>query len=242
MWRHSSARHFYIPALVLGSLFLFPALLSAQDDGCPITVTALNGTATSGGGTLTVGSALAKGDTVRTGNGSGLELNVGGAVLKVGARSVLMVDVSYCPDPTSRSVRLKLLSGSIWAKGNASAPKLDISTEKFMATVGTSTLAVNARYLDTTFTLAQESQEISTRDWKDTVDVLHYTFPFKGEVNTVFAIAGNVMVLPWGGRGAMLKQGNQAIYGYDESFISSKPQPIKQEELLFDAAGSYRGM
>lgn len=239
MTGHSTVR--FLLTLVVGGFVFLPALLRAQSEDCSITVSALNGAATSSGGALAIGGTVAKGDTIKTGDGGGIELNVGGAVLKMGPRSSLFVDVSYCPDPSSRAVRLKLFSGSVWAQGNASAPKFDIATEKFLATVGTSTIAVNARYLDTMFTIAQKSQEISTRDWKDTVEVQHHTFPFRGHVNTIYALAGNVMVLPWGGRGTMLKQGNQAVYGYEESLISSKPQPIKQAELLFDAGGMYSG-
>ena len=47
--------------------------------------------------------------------------------------------------------------------------KVDITTHNFAAVLGTSTLSINARYLDTTFTLTQGTQEISTRDWTDTV-------------------------------------------------------------------------
>lgn len=238
MARHSIVRHLF--ALALGALVFFPSFLSAQED-CPISVTALSGTAATSKGSLAVGGSLMKGDTVKTGESGTLELNVGGAVMKAGPGSVFFVDVSYCPDPSSRAVRIKLLAGSVWAQGNAAAPKFDIATENFLATVGTSTVLIRTRYLDTMYTVGQQSQEISTRDWKDTVEVQRYTFPFRGHTGTVYALSGNVMVLPWGKRGAMLKQGTQSIYGYEESFISSKPQPIKTEELVFDAAGTYTG-
>ena len=207
----------------------------AQENSCPISVTAITGT-----GNVASGTALVKGDTISTGIDSFLELTLGeGAKLKLGPESILYIDVAYCPNPSNQAVRLKLLSGTLWAKGHASMPKFEISTAHFLATLGTTTLAARARYIDSSFTMEKESQKIETRDWQDTVNVLSHTFPFKGEIAQLFGLQGNIIMIPWGKRGALLKPDQQVTYGYYDYHISNKPVPIASDELPFDVDGNY---
>lgn len=229
-----------ISSLIFTCLLLAGMALNnahAQESNCPVTVTELQGT-----GNVAVGKTLAKGDTVKTDSDSFLQITLGdGALLKLGPRSVLYVDVAFCPDASKQSVRLKLVRGTLWAKGHASMPKFEVSNSHLLATVGTSTLAMSARWLDTMFTMDKESQKIATRDWEDTVNVLSHTFPFKGNVSRLFALQGNLIMIPWGSRGAMLRQDQQVTYGYKDFHISSKPDAIIPEELPFDAEGNYLG-
>ena len=232
-------RSFFV-SIVSTGLLLISTMLTAQVPECSITVATLSGTATNNGQSLSVGSSLAKGDKVQVGSGSVLELTVGnGGSAKIGADSEVYVDASYCPDASSDAIRLKLISGSLWAKGNPAQSKYHISSEHFLVMVGTTTVTLNARHLDTTFTLSRESQHIETLDWADTVEVESYTFPFKGEVSTVYALDGDPTIVPWGGKALTLKKGEQSTHGFKESHISSKPQETHQEELLFDATGTY---
>ncbi|MCE2504407.1 MAG: hypothetical protein J4G05_10170 [Chlorobi bacterium] len=228
-------------SIVGTALFLIADSLAAQVPECSITVVALNGTALRNENSLSVGSSLAKGDVIQVEDGSLLELAVGdGGSAKIGANSKVHVDASYCPNPSSDVVRLRLLSGSLWAKGSPELSKYHISSEHFLVMVGTSTITLNARHLDTTFTLSREFQRIETRYRADTVEVESYTLPFNGDVSTVFALSGDVTMVAWGGKPIVLKEGQQSICGFGESHISSEPRDIDRETLLFDAAGTYR--
>ena len=209
--------------------------LIAQDGACPVSITKIDG-----GANVTAGDTFAKGDTIKTESASFAYATLGdGAKLKVGPESILVVDVAYCPDPSTSALRLKLVSGTLWAQGHSSVPKFEISTAHFLATVGRSAIAVQAAYLDTSFTMNKESQKIETREWQDTVNVLSHTFPFKGDVSRLFALQGNVIMIPWGSRGSMLKQGQQTTNGYLDYHISNKPGPIIAEEQPFDSEGNY---
>ena len=226
-----------LPAL----LWLVAVNLSAQES-CPLALNSISGTVTVAGSTAADGGILAKGDTIATGPGSQVTIDLAGTGrLKLGPSSRLYVETLYCPATDGGAIRLRLVSGTLWAQGTSTGRKVDITTNNFAAVLGTSTLSINARHLDTTFTLTQGTQEISTREWTDTVDVQKYTFPFQGEVSTLFALAGRVIVVPWGGRGAMVREGEQTTQGYDETHISSKPHEIDQSELLYSLEGNYRG-
>ena len=221
-------------------LLLLPTLLVAQAPECSITVAALNGTATGKKGGLSVGSSLSKGDTIRVGSGSLLELNIGdGGVVKVGANSKIYVDASYCPDDTTEAIRIKLSAGSLWAKGSPALPKFHITSEHFLAMVGNSTIALNARYMDTTFTLSRGSQRIETRDWADTVEVESYSFPFVGETSTIYALNGEPLLVPWGEKGLVLKSNQQATFGFDQNHIPDDPKALNKNELHFTSEGNY---
>ncbi|MCB0710863.1 MAG: hypothetical protein KDD67_00885 [Ignavibacteriae bacterium] len=225
---------------ILCAFFLTPTLLSAQGS-CSITVTTVSGTAKTTNTSLAVGASLAKGDTIYVGSGSLLELKVGaGAITKIGANSKVYVDASYCPDASTHAIRLKLVSGNLWAKGHSGVEKFQITSEHFLVMVGNSTISANARYLDTSFTLSRRSERIETRDWADTVEVESYTFPFVGHTATIFALAGEPVLVPWGGTGAILQAGMQSTFGFDEAHISSKPQKIEQSQILFTKEGDYR--
>lgn len=223
------------PFLFLLAFFSAQSAALAQNGTCPISVTSLNGS-----GNVSVGATPVKGDTLKTGKGSFMQLSLGnGALLKLGPESVLSVDVAYCPDASTRAFRLKLISGSLWAQGHTSVPRFEVSTAHFLATVGTSNLVMHAKYLDTTFTLDKESQKIATRDWEDTVNVLSHTFPFKGEVSRLFMVKGTVEMIPWGGNATTFKQGEQVAYGYKDYHIANTPTAIIKSELPFDAEGNY---
>lgn len=227
---------------ILLTLLLFGSFstLRAQEAPCPCTVSTVSGSITSDGAPVVSGATLQKNDTIVVGAGATLTLAIGDAAsVIVGPDSRLAVDVTYCTTPTSGSVRLRLLEGSMWAKGTAAAPKVELTTLHALATLGTATMTLTSDDLDTNFTISKGSQEISTRDWVDTVEVETYTFPFKGTVSTIATHAGSAIVLPWGGRGAMLKAGTQVTYGYKEEHISSKPTPIVTEQMVFDAEGAY---
>lgn len=239
---HSRPRlPFTLPILLPTLLFLVAVDLSAQE-GCPVTLGSISGTVTVAGAAAADGGVLAKGDTIATGVGSQVTIDLAGTgTLKLGPSSRLTVETLYCPAAEGGAIRLRLVSGTLWAQGTSTGRKVDITTNNFAAVLGTSTLSINARYLDTAFTLTQGTQEISTRDWTDTVDVQKYTFPFQGEVSTLFALAGRVVVVPWGGRGAIVREGEQTIQGYEETHISSKPHEIDQSELLYSLEGNYQG-
>ena len=231
MARHTS---FFFSLFFLSALLLLPTLLPAQN-ACTITVTTLSGTAKTTKGALGTGSSLAKGDTIYVGSGSLLELKIGdGATARIGADSKVYVDASFCPDPSTHAVRLKVVTGSLWAKGSPAVEKFQITSEHFLAMVGTSTIAVKSRYLDTTFTLTRERQRVETRDWSDTVDVGSYTFPFVGYASSIYALDGEPFLVPWGGKGSVLATGMQSTFGFDQSHIPSTPKQIDRSELLFD--------
>ena len=235
--RPSRTLRILLPALLL----LVGVNLSAQES-CPLALSSISGTVTVAGGAAADGGILAKGDTIATGAGSQVTIDIAGTgTLKLGPSSRLYVETIYCPEAEGGAIRLRLVKGTLWAQGRSTGRKVDITTNNFAAALGTSTLSINAQYLDTTFTLTQGTQEISTREWTDTVDVQKYTFPFQGEVSTLFALAGRVVVVPWGGRGALVREGEQTIQGYDETHISSKPHEIDQSELLYSLEGNYRG-
>lgn len=222
--------------VILGAATLaFSTEALAQNGQCPIAVASVEGTSN-----VSVGANPMKGDTISTGADGALELTIGdGARLKLGPRSKLYVDVAYCPDPATKSIRLKLVTGSLWAKGDMSVPKFEISTPHFLAMVGTSTLAIKGRHLDTMFTMETESQKVETRDWSDTVNVGSHTFPFKGDVSMIYPLAGGVTLIPWGGRGMRINDGQQVQFGYKEFHISNKPAQAEPAEIPFDAEGVY---
>ena len=239
--KRSIRRTLSVWGTLLSGIFLTAGSLSAQE-GCPLTLGTISGTVTVAGAATSNGAVLAKGDTISTGAGSQVTLDLAGnGRLKLGPGSRLFVETLYCPTGEGGSVRLRLLAGTLWAQGTSTGVKVDITTHNFAAVLGTSTLSINARYLDTTFTLTQGTQEISTRDWTDTVDVQKYSFPFTGEISTLFALAGRVVVVPWGGRGAIVREGEQTVQGFEETHISAKPHEIDQSELLYTVEGSYRG-
>lgn len=229
---------------ILASLLLLSAFqidLHAQND-CPLTLGASSGMVSVAGSTAATGAVLSKGDTLVTGAGGSATIDLAGVgTMNVGPGSRLFVETSYCPTGSGGSIRLRLVEGTLWASGSSTDKKVEIATTNFLAILGGSTLSVNARTLDTSFTIVQGTQEISTREWTDTVDVASLKFPFKGNVSTIFAIAGRVVLIPWGARGTIVGEGEQASYGFDERHISSKPQEIDQSELLYNSDGTFRG-
>ncbi len=228
------------PLLAIFAVLALPTNNLSAQTGCTVTLSSGSGTMV-GGTAVTSGTALQKDDTLRTDATGSASLDVAGSgTVKVGPNATLVVETSYCPSATGGKVRLKLVEGNLWASGNSTGTKVEIGTPNFVATLANSTIAVNASALDTIFTLVQGTQEISTREWTDTVDVQMYTFPFQGEVSTIFALSGRVIVVPWGGRGAIVREGQQATMGYDEAHISSKPQEINQTELVYAVDGTFQ--
>lgn len=232
-----------LPATLVLALLITaaPVVVTAQTN-CPITLSDISGEVTVAGSPIGDGMVAAKGDTIMTGPGSQVALDLAGSgTVHLGPGSRLSVETSYCPSETGGALRLRLVEGTLWATGEQSGRKVDITTANFAAVLGSSTLSINARSLDTTFTLTQATQEIATRDWTDTVEVQRYTFPFRGDVSTLFALSGRVVVVPWGGRGAIVQEGHQTVQGFDETHISSRPQEIDQAELLYSVEGTYQG-
>ncbi len=215
--------------------------LRAQSD-CAVTIEMSSGTVTVGGSGVASGASLSKDDTLEVDAGGSATIDLGGdATMNVGPGSRLFVETSYCPGNSGGSIRLRLIEGTLWAQGSSTDTKVEIATANFLARLGNATLSVNARTLDTSFTIVQGTKEISTREWTDTVDVASETFPFSGDVSTIFAIADRVVVIPWGGRGSIVREGEQATFGFNETHISSKPQEIDQSELLYNVDGTFRG-
>ncbi len=207
---------------------IFNADLAAQSHDCPIL--------------KEDGSTAAEDDIIETGANGTTELDLGGAGrMIIGPRSKVLVDVSYCPAATGGAMSMKLHEGTLCVKGTSTDRKIEVTTENFIVMVGTSTLTINASTLDTTFTMVQGTQEISTRDWKDTVETGSMTVPFAGPVSTIFALEGRPVVMPWGTRGAILNAGLQATHGFTTEIMSSDPKEIDQTEVVFAMDGGYRG-
>ena len=225
------------------SLFAFflliPTILPAQGE-CSITVASLSGTASTTRGGLSTGATLSKGDTIYVGAGSLLELKIGDdAISRIAEQSKVYIDASYCPDATTHAVRLKVVSGWLWAKGSPGVEKFQITSEHFIALVGTSTIAVRAHYLDTNFSLTRGRQRIETRDWYDTVEVESYSFPFVGHTSMIYALEGEPFLVPWGGEGRIFHTGMQSTFGFDPNHIPSDPTAIERSGLLFTKEGTY---
>lgn len=214
----------------LFALFFTNSALSAQGTECQITLAGV--------------SQIGFGDTIRTGATGTTEIDLAGVgQMIVGPRSVLWVETSYCPVESGGAMRLWLVEGNLWVQGTSSDVKIEVATDNFLAFVGTSTLSIAARQLDTTFTIVQGTQEIATRDWKDTVETGSVAVPFAGPVSTIYALADRVVLMPWGARqGTILREGTQSTHGFTAELGTTDPKEINQSEVVFRADGGYVGL